>query len=261
MVKTFLKRGYTFLIFFFLYAPILVLIIFSFNESKSRANWTGFTFKWYQQLFEDQYILNALYNTISIALLSALIATVLGTAAAIGIHAMKKYPKLFVMNVTYLPILNPDIVTGISMMLLFIFIKLPLGYLSLLLAHITFNIPYVILSVLPKLKQLNKHTLEAALDLGATPVYAYRKVVLPQINSGIITGFLLAFTLSVDDFVISFFTTGSGVSNVAIYIYSMARRGINPEINALLTIMFIGVLILLLVVNKRMEKDTNAQTR
>lgn len=256
MVKTFLKRGYTFLIFFFLYAPILVLIVFSFNESKSRANWTGFTFKWYKALFEDQYILNALYNTISIAILSALIATVIGTTAAIGIHAMGKFPKLMVMNISYLPVLNPDIVTGIAMMLLFIFIKLPLGYLSLLLAHITFNIPYVILSVLPKLKQLNKYTLEAALDLGATPFYAYRKVVLPQIKSGIFTGFLLAFTLSVDDFVISFFTTGSGVSNVAIAIYSMARRGINPEINALLTIMFLGVLILLLIINKRMT-DTD----
>lgn len=252
MVKTFLKRGYTFLIFFFLYAPILVLVIFSFNESKTRANWTGFTLKWYKALFNDQYILNALYNTISIAILSALIATIIGTAAAIGIHAMRKFPKLMVMNITYLPVLNPDIVTGISMMLLFIFIKLPLGYLSLLLAHITFNIPYVILSVLPKLKQLNKFTLEAALDLGATPFYAYRKVVLPQIKSGVFTGFLLAFTLSVDDFVISFFNTGSGVSNVAITIYSMARRGINPEINALLTIMFIGVLILLLIINKRM---------
>lgn len=256
MVKTFLKQSYTFLLFFFLYAPIFVLIIFSFNESKSRANWTGFTFKWYKELLNDQYILNALYNTISIALLSAIFATIIGTTAAIGIHAMKKFPKLLVMNITYLPVLNPDIVTGISMMLLFIFIKLPLGYLSLLMAHITFNIPYVILSVLPKLKQLNKFTLEAALDLGATPFYAYRKVVLPQIKSGIFTGFLLAFTLSVDDFVISFFTTGSGVSNVAIAIYSMARRGINPEINALLTIMFLGVLILLLIVNKRMT-DTD----
>ncbi|MGI6225148.1 MAG: ABC transporter permease [Peptococcales bacterium] len=257
-MKNLLKKGYTFLIFFFLYAPIVVLIVFSFNESKSRANWTGFTLKWYKELFADQYILNALSNTITIALLSAFIATLLGTAAAIGIFTMKKYPKLMVMNVTYLPVLNPDIVTGISMMLLFIFIKLPLGYLSLLLAHITFNLPYVILSVLPKLKQLNKYTLEAALDLGATPLYAYRKVVLPQIRSGIITGFLLAFTLSVDDFVISFFTTGSGVNNVAIAIYAMARRGINPKINALLTIMFMTVLVLLLIINKRMVKDTNA---
>lgn len=258
MVKNLMKRGYTFLIFFFLYAPIVVLIIFSFNESKSRVNWTGFTFKWYKELFRDQYILNALYNTITIALFSAIIATTLGTAAAIGIHAMKKYPKLLVMNVSYLPVLNPDIVTAISMMLLFIFVKLPLGYLSLLMAHITFNLPYVILSVLPKLKQLNKYTFEAALDLGATPLYAYRKVVLPQIRSGVITGFLLAFTLSVDDFVISFFTTGSGVSNVSIAIYAMARRGINPKINALLTIMFISVLILLLIINKRMVKDTSS---
>ena len=159
------------------------------------------------------------------------------------------------MNVTYLPVLNPDIVTGIALMLLFIFMKMPLGYLTLLLAHITFNIPYVILSVLPKLMQLNKHIFEAAIDLGATPLYAYRKVVLPQISSGVITGLLIAFTLSIDDFVISFFTTGSGVSNVAITIYSMARRGINPKINALLTLMFSGVLVLLFIIYKRSLKE------
>lgn len=255
MVKDLLKKGYLFLIFFFLYAPILILIIFSFNESRSRANWTGFTLDWYSQLFRDRQILDALYNTVTIGMLSAVIATIIGTAAAIGIFNMKKYPKMMLMNVTYLPVLNPDIVTGIALMLLFIFMRLPLGYLTLLLSHITFNIPYVILSVLPKLMQLNKHTFEAAIDLGATPLYAYRKVVLPQISSGVITGLLIAFTLSIDDFVISFFTTGSGVSNVAITIYSMARRGINPKINALLTLMFISVLVLLFIIYKRSLKE------
>ena len=255
MVKDLLKKGYLFLVFFFLYAPILILVVFSFNQSKSRANWTGFTLDWYSQLFRDRQILDALYNTITIGVLSAVIATIIGTAAAIGIYNMKKYPRMMLMNVTYLPVLNPDIVTGIALMLLFIFMKMPLGYLTLLLAHITFNIPYVILSVLPKLMQLNKHIFEAAIDLGATPLYAYRKVVLPQISSGVITGLLIAFTLSIDDFVISFFTTGSGVSNVAITIYSMARRGINPKINALLTLMFGSVLILLFIIYKRSLKE------
>ncbi|WP_176759015.1 ABC transporter permease [Alkaliphilus peptidifermentans] len=251
---SYLKKLYAFIIFFFLYAPIMVLIVFSFNESKSRGSWDGFTLKWYIELFQDRQIMSALYNTIVIAILSSTIATAIGTAAAIGIHNMKQFKRSMVMNLTYLPVLNPDIVTGISLMLLFIFLKIRLGFLTLLLAHITFNIPYVIISVLPKLKQLNKHIYEAALDLGASPSYALRKVIIPEIMPGIITGFLLAFTLSLDDFVISFFTTGSGVSNLSITIYSMARRGINPKINALSTIMFVTVLLLLIIVNKRMSK-------
>lgn len=250
-----LKRIYTLLIFLFLYAPIAVLIIFSFNDSRSRGQWSGFTLRWYGELFQDRQIMSALYYTLLIAVISAIVATIIGTAAAIGIHNMKKVPKTIVMNLTYLPVLNPDIVTGIALMLLFIFARLPLGFTSLLLAHITFNIPYVIISVLPKLKQLNKHLYEAALDLGATPWYAYRKVIIPEIMPGIITGLLFAFTLSLDDFVISFFTAGSGVSNLSITIYSMARRGINPKINALSTLMFFSVLFLLLVVNKRKSKD------
>lgn len=256
MVIRFLKRFYTSLLFIFLYAPIIVLIVFSFNNSRSRGSWDGFTLKWYVELFQDRQILSALYYTLVIAVLSSIIATAIGTAAAIGIHNMKKLPRAVVMNLTYLPVLNPDIVTGIALMLLFIFVKLKLGFISLLLAHITFNIPYVILSVLPKLKQLNKHLYEAALDLGASPGYALRKVIIPEIMPGIITGFLLAFTLSLDDFVISFFTHGSGISNLSITIYSMARRGINPKINALSTLMFVSVLLLLILVNKRMSKDT-----
>lgn len=255
MVKSLFKRCYVLIIFLFLYAPIFVLIVFSFNNSKSRGHWDGLTLKWYVQLFQDPQIMKTLYYTLALGVLSSLVATFVGTAAAIGIDNMTKFRKKLVMNVTYLPVLNPDIVTGISLMLLFIFIHLKLGFLSLLLAHITFNIPYVILSVLPKLKQLNKHLYEAALDLGATPLDAFKKVILPEIMPGVITGALLAFTLSLDDFVISFFTTGSGVSNLSISIYSMARRGINPEINALSTLMFVSVLLLLIIVDRRMTKD------
>ncbi len=255
MVAKLFKRVYGFLVYIFLYAPIIILIIFSFNNSKSRGSWGGFTLKWYAQLFEDSQIMSSLYYTITIAVLSALIATIIGTAAALGIHNMKSKEKKIIMNLSYIPVLNADIVTGISLMILFIFIKLPLGFTTLLLAHITFNIPYVILSVLPKLKQLDSNLYEAALDLGATPWYALRKVIMPEIMPGIITGALLAFTLSIDDFVISFFTTGSGVSNLSITIYSMARRGINPKINALSTLMFTTVLILLLIINIRTDKN------
>ncbi len=246
-----LKKIYLYLIYVFLYAPVVLLIIFSFNNSKSRAHWDGFTLKWYGELFKDDQIMSSLYYTVIIALSASLIATVLGTAAAVGIHNMSKAKKNLIMNITYLPVLNPDIVTGISLMILFVFIKLKLGFFTLLLAHISFNVSYVILSVLPKLKQLNKNLYEAALDLGASPVFAFRKVILPEIMPGVITGFLLSFTLSLDDFIISFFTTGSGVSTLSITIYSMTRRGINPKINALSTIMFIVVLGLLLIINKR----------
>lgn len=251
MVEKVARRFYTMLIFLFLYAPIIVLIVFSFNSSRLRGQWDGFTLKWYIELFKDRQILKSLYYTITVALISSAFATVLGTMAAIGIHNMKNNFRKIVMNINYIPVLNPDIVTGISLMTLFIFIKLKLGFLSMLLAHITFNIPYVVLAVLPKLKQLNKYLLEAAMDLGATPFYAFRKVVLPEIMPGIVTGALIAFTLSIDDFVISFFTTGSGVTNLSITIFSMARRGINPKINALSTLLFSSVLILLIIINKR----------
>jgi spermidine/putrescine transport system permease protein len=258
-VKRFLTKSYAALIYLFLYAPILILIVFSFNASKSRGNWAGFTLKWYIELFQDRQIMRALYYTMIIAVLSAVIATVIGTAAAISIHNMRRLKKKIVMNITYIPVVNPEIVTGLSLMLLFIFTNFQLGFISLLLAHITFNIPYVILSVLPKLKQLDKNLYEAALDLGATPFYAYRKVVLPEIMPGIITGLLLAFTLSVDDFVISFFTTGSGVSTLSIIVYSMARRGINPKINALSSLLFLTVLILLVIVNFRSGENKNKE--
>lgn len=251
----FLKKSYVSLILFVLYAPIILLMIFSFNDSKKRSQWSGFTLRWYQELFNDPQIKSAFYYTIIIAVLATLIATLIGTAAAIGIHRMTKWKKTIMMNVTYIPLLSPDIVTGISLMLLFIFTGIPRGLYSLLLAHITFSIPYVILSVLPKLKQLNYNIYEAALDLGATPWYAFHKVILPEIMPGITAGALLAFTLSIDDFVVSFFNAGSAVSTLSIQIYSMARRGINPKINALSTIMFTTILLLLLIVNLRSAKD------
>ncbi len=254
MVKKGIERVYLGLILLFLYAPILTLMIFSFNDSKSRAKWGGFTLKWYQSMFNDPIIVKSLYYTLTIALLSAVIATVIGTAAAIGIQAMSRKRRDTIMNVTYLPVLNADIVTGIAFMLFFIGIGLKLGFSTMLLAHITFNIPYVILSILPKLRSMNKFTYEAALDLGATSLMAVRKVILPEIAPNIITGFLLAFTLSLDDFVISYFTAGNGVSNLSITIYTMTRRGIKPEINAISTILFLAILILLLIITKRREK-------
>jgi spermidine/putrescine transport system permease protein len=255
MVSRLLKRCYIVATFAFLYAPIIILAFYSFNSSRSRGTWSGFTLKWYLLMFHDRQILTSLYNSLLIGIIAAVAATVIGTMAAFGVNNMKSLSKAAVMNLTFLPVLNPDIVTGISFMLLFIFVKMRLGFGTLLLSHITFNIPYVILSVLPKIKQLDKSMYEAALDLGARPLQAFRKVVFPEILPGVITGLLLAFTLSLDDFVISFFTTGSGVSTLSITIYSMARRGINPKINALSTLMFVSVLTLLIVVNVIMSKE------
>jgi spermidine/putrescine transport system permease protein len=239
-----------------MYAPIAVLIVFSFNASKSRAHWGGFSLHWYAELFRDPNIMKALSNTLAIAVLSAVIATVIGTVAAVGVDALGWRVKKVILNLTNLPVMSPDIVTGVSLMILFIFIiRLlglgGLGFTTLLLAHITFNVPYVILSVMPKLRQLDGNLYEAALDLGASPLYAFFKVILPEISPGIVTGAMLAFTLSVDDFVISFFTTGSGVSNLSILIFSMARRGVNPKINALSTIIFAVVLVLLYLINRQ----------
>lgn len=247
----FLKRSYLALILVFLYLPIVVLIVQSFNQGSSRAVWEGFSFRWYGELFRNKSIMDALYVTVTIAVLAAFFSTILGTLAAIGIHAMKKRPQAFMMTLTNLPMTMPDIVTGISLMLLFIFTKVQRGYWTMLLAHITFNTPYVILSVMPKLKQMNSHAYEAALDLGATPVYALFHVILPEIKPGIITGALMAFTLSLDDFTVSYFTTSPLVQNLSTLIYSEARRGIKPTMNALSALMFISLLILLLIVNRR----------
>jgi spermidine/putrescine transport system permease protein len=257
-MKHFGKRLYLALMLFFLYVPIVVLIFQSFNYGKSRAKWEGFSFRWYAALFQDQAIMKALYVTLSVAVIAAAVATVLGTLAAIGIHAMRKRPQAVMMTMTNLPMTMPDIVTGISLMILFTFSKIERGYVTMLLAHITFNTPYVILSVLPKLKQMNKHTYEAALDLGASPGYALTHVILPQIMPGVVTGCLLAFTLSLDDFVISYFTTSPLVQNLSTLIYSKARIGIEPTLNALSALMFLALLSLLLIVNHRAEKTARA---
>ena len=254
-LESFIKKFYLILIFIFLYLPIVTLMVFSFNDSKSMGKWNGFTLNWYIELFQNDSIMSALKYTLLVAIISSIVATIIGTFAAIGINRMRGFSKKALLNINYLPVLSPDIVTGISLMSLFIFLspylKFEFGFTTLLLAHITFNIPYVILSILPKLKQLPANITEAALDLGATPAYAMRKIILPQIKPGIFAGFLMAFTMSIDDFVISFFTTGPGVNNLSIEIYSMARKGINPSINALSTLMFLTVLILLLIVNRK----------
>ncbi len=243
--------------YLFLYAPIISLAVFSFNDAKSMAKWNGFSLRWYQELFQNERILDALYYTIFIAVVASVIATIIGTITAIGIHKMR-HGKVrgLLLNINYLPVLNPDIVTGVALMSLYVFIKLEFGFTTMLLSHIVFDIPYVILSVLPKLKQLPANIEDAAMDLGATPWYALRKVVLPQIKPGIISGMLIAFTMSIDDFVISFFTTGNGVTNLAIEVYSMTRRGLTPEINALSTLMFAAVLILLLLSNIAANKKS-----
>lgn len=250
-----LKRMYLAIILLFLYVPIAVLIFQSFNAGISRAKWEGFSLRWYVQLFQSPNIMQALYVTISIALLASLFSTILGTMAAIGIHAMKKRPQSLMMTMTNIPMTMPDIVTGISLMLLFIFTKVERGYVTMLLAHITFNTPYVVLSVMPKLKEMNTFSYEAALDLGATPGYALRKVIMPAIMPGVITGAILAFTLSLDDFTISYFTTSPLVQNLSTLIYSEARKGIKPTMNALSALMFVSLLSLLLVVNRRTNES------
>lgn len=258
MMRNITRKIYITLIFIFLYAPIVTLIVLSFNASKTRAKWGGFTLKWYQSLFENDVIIQALINTLAIALLSALIATVIGTIACISMQGMKKRNRAILMGITNIPMLNAEIVTGISLMLLFISLGVKFGFFTILLAHITFNIPYVILSVMPRMKQLNPSTYEAALDLGASHLQAFFKVVFPDILPGILSGFLMAFTMSLDDFIITHFTKGPGVDTLSTKIYTEVKKGIKPEMYALSAIIFISVLILLLLVNytpKGKKKD------
>ena len=245
--RRFLQDFYLVIIMIFLYAPIATMVVLSFNQSKSRTVWGGFTLQWYTQMFSSRNIMAALQNTLLIAFLSALIATIIGTAAAIAINSMKPVSRTIVMGITNIPMLNADIVTGIS-----------LGFKTVLIAHITFNIPYVILSVMPKLRQTSRYTYEAALDLGASPISAFFKVVFPDILPGVLSGFLLAFTMSLDDFIITHFTRGAGINTLSTLIYSEVRRGIKPSMYALSTVIFAAVLILLLISNfapkKRQEK-------
>ena len=260
MIKKSLQKLYLALIFIILYAPIVTLIVLSFNQSKTRSKWGGFTLKWYKELFQNEQIMSAFYTTLIIAFLSA--ATVIGTAAAIAIQGMKNRWRTLYMGVTNIPMMNAEIVMGVSLMLLFIACRMTLGFGTILIAHITFNIPYVILSVAPKLKQTNRHVYEAALDLGASPLNAFFKVVFPDIVPGVLSGFMLAFTMSLDDFVITHFTKGPGIDTLSTKIYTEVRKGIKPEIYALSTIMFVTVLVLLILINySPKEKEETRKKR
>lgn len=253
MVKKSLQRIYLAIIFLFLYLPILVLIVLSFNNSKSRVVWGGFTLKWYTSCFTNETIMNAFFMTMKVTLAAAVISTIIGTLAAIGISAMKKRSRSIMLGATNIPLLNADIVTGIAMMLLFVKFT-DLGFVTVLIAHITFNIPYVILNVLPKLNQANRYTYEAALDLGASPLYAFYKITWPEIKSGVFSGFLMAVTMSLDDFSITFFTKGAGVNTLSTMLYTELRKGVRPELYALSTLLFLLAFLLLLIMNHRSDQ-------
>ena len=271
--KSLFNRVFMALAFLFLYAPIVLLIIFSFNDGNSNMVWKGFSLRWYEKLFSDQLVMESLYNTLLVSLLATVIATIAGTFAAIGFYAMRRRMRNPLMTVNNIPMMNADIVTGVSMCLLFVAffnlwgdfarwfngvqsliqlpVRLTLGFGTLLIAHITFNIPYVILSVSPKLRQMDKNLVDAAQDLGCTWMQAFWKVIIPEIKPGIVSGALTAFTMSIDDFVISYFTAGSSVSTLSMTIYGMTKKRVTPEINAVSTLLFVTVLLLLAIVNIR----------
>lgn len=259
-----LSKVYLALVMMFLYVPIFVLIVFSFNTTKSRSVMSGFTFDWYIKLFKNEIIMSSLVNTIIIAILASIASTILGTAAAVGINNMKKVPRMIVLNITNFPIINPEIVTGVSLMLLFVFfaarMNFEFGFVTLLIAHITFDVPYVILNVMPKLRQMDPFVYEAAQDLGCNPLQAFFKVVLPEIMPGVVSGFLISFTFSLDDFIISYFTCGSSMQTLPVTIYSMTRRKVSPEINALSTIIFL-VVVVVLVIKNILEIKSNAKEK
>lgn len=254
-MKRFFQHFYLAFMFIFLYAPIAVLMVFSFNDSKSRRLWSGFTTKWYAALFEDAAILHSLYVTLLVAVIAALLSTLVGTMAAIGIHNMRRRTKSAYLTINNIPMSSSDTIMGVTFMLLFAAVGLEKGYLTLILAHVTFCVPYVVLNVMPKLRQLDKHAYEAALDLGATPRQALFKVILPEIMPGIITGAIMAFTMSVDDFVVSYFTAGTTSQPLSVVIYSMTRHRMTPKINAVSTILFLFVLVLLVIINWREARD------
>ena len=263
-----MQRAYVVLFFCFMYLPIAYMVVFSFNQSKGYALFTGFTFKWYTSLLHNESILHALWVSLYLALFSAVIATVLGTAASLGIASMGRKSRLLVTNITYITTVNPEIITGISLMMLFVAYQrfaseldfLPgniMGFPTLLIAHIAFNVPYVIFNVTPKLKQLDIKLFEAALDLGCDPRQAFFKVILPEIMPGIVTGGIMAFTMSVDDFVVSYFTAGTTSQPLSVVIYSMTRHRMTPKINAVSTLLFLFVLVLLVIINVRQSRDEN----
>jgi spermidine/putrescine transport system permease protein len=258
-----LSRSYIALIIAILYIPILVLMLFSFNSTNNTGVFTGFSTYWYEELFRSAETFTALKNTLILAVSSAVISTLIGTAASLGLHRMRsKFLRGAIVSVTNIPMMNPDIVTGISMMLLFVFVgnRLEsadkLNFWTLLIAHVTFNLPYVILNVTPKFRQMDKHLPEAALDLGCTPVQSFFKVELPNVMPGIVTGFIMAFTLSLDDFVISYFCAGSDFQTLPILIYSMTKKEVKPDIYALSTLMIIAVLTLLILTNLTGDRDS-----
>ena len=247
--QNFIERFYIILVLVLMYAPLVILMVCSFNDSKSRVIWGGFTFHWYTDLLQDAEVMSAVKTTVLLTVSSAVIATLLGTVACVGLIAWTKRKQAVVTSITQIPMLNADIVTGIAIMLVFVRFG-NLGFGSMLAAHITLGIPYVILNVMPKLNQANASTYEAALDLGATPSYAFFKVVLPDIMPGILSGFLLAFSISLDDFVVTYFTKGAGMNTISTMIYQQARRGINPEMYALSTILFLIILLILWLANR-----------
>lgn len=256
---------FTALTYIFLYAPIVVLIVFSFNSTKSRTIWSGFTFDWYRELFNDRLIMSSLQTTLLVSVIASLAAVVIGTFAAIGFYNMRKNWRSPLLTVNNIPVINADIITGVSLSLLFVsagaLLGFELGFGTLLLAHISFDIPYVILSVMPKLYQLDRNLFEASQDLGCTWFQTVYKVIIPEVMPGIINGLLIAFTMSVDDFVISYFTAGSSVQTLSMTIYAMTRRRISPKINAISTLLFAVVLILLVVVNVREARQHKAELK
>ena len=254
-MKRFFQNFYLAIIFVFLYAPILVLMLFSFNDSKSRILWHGFTTHWYAELFQDGDLLHSLYVTLLVAIISAAAATIIGTIAALGIQSMGRRTRGAYLAVNSIPMSSSDTIMGVTFMLLFAAIGLDKGYLTLILAHVTFCTPYVILNVMPKLRQLDTNAYEAALDLGATPQQALFKVILPEIMPGIVTGAIMAFTMSVDDFVVSYFTAGTTSQPLSVVIYSMTRHRMSPKINAVSTLLFLFVLVLLIAINVRQVRD------
>lgn len=261
--KKIVSKAYLWVILFILYAPILFIAVFSFTKAKSLGNWTGFTFDLYSNLFtgatsDTQSLLDALKSTLIIALVASAVSTVLGTLAAIGIFNMKGRRKAAIQFLNNIPMLNPDIITGVSLFLLFVFLHVSKGYVTVILAHITFCTPYVVLNVLPKLAQMNPNIYEAALDLGATPFYALRKVLIPELRPGMVTGFILAFTMSLDDFAVTYFTAGStGLDTLSTYIYADARKGgLTPELKPLMTIIFLIILAVLIFVNIRASRQS-----
>ena len=253
-MKTF-RTVWMALLMLFLYAPIVVMIALSFNASVSRSQWTGFTLDWYVKVFHDPSILGALRTTVEVAVIATVVSTVIGTLGAIGMHAMNTNMANVLINVSYLPMTTPDIVTGVSLMLMFLFAHVPLGKWTMIMAHIAFDIPYVLFSVMPKLRQMNPNLYEAALDLGCHPLKALYKVIIPEIMPGIFTGTLLAFTMSLDDFVISYFTSSDMYPNLSRIVYSSTKLGVKPTMYAVSTMMFVSILLLLVLINRRTKLE------